>query len=341
MRSKASLGFYKKQKSISFFKAILYIGIAVLVVFTFFITARSANFERERIVFKTVSPLIDASGEDSIFDSSIINPVFIISQELPVIHGIDIEEVLRPEEVPIEEGDVYFDLLPDKIKMEIIEYTTDEPQDFYVGAKGPQILIYHTHTQEAYRQIYGEEYVEAGAFRTAEHSQSVVAVGDILKDELEEYGYTVLHDTTNHEPPKLSTSYERSLVTMEDYAERYPSISVFIDLHRDASSDESDFVTINGEECCRVMFVVGTGEKYSDKPNYESNYKLALAVTNELENIKEGFTRPIRVRTGRYNQQVSDMCLLIEIGHNANTLEQAKNAAKYVALALSRVLKPK
>lgn len=87
-----------------------------------------------------------------------------------------------------------------------------------------------------------------------------------------------------------------------------------------------------------MMFVVGTGEKYDVKPNYESNYKLALAVTNELENICKGITRPIRVKTGRYNQQVSDMCLLIEVGHNANSLEQAKNAAKYAALALSRVI---
>ena len=63
-----------------------------------------------------------------------------------------------------------------------------------------------------------------------------------------------------------------------------------------------------------------------------------MPFTNEMEKIKKGFTRPIRIKTGRYNQQVSDMCLLIEMGHNANTLQQAKNAAKYVALALSRVL---
>ena len=57
-----------------------------------------------------------------------------------------------------------------------------------------------------------------------------------------------------------------------------------------------------------------------------------------MERIKEGFTRPIRVKSGRYNQHVSDMCLLIEVGHNANTLDQALNTAKYVALALSRVI---
>ena len=337
--------FYSKQKSVSYIKAALYISIVLLCLVSFFFTARSANLENERLVFKTVSPLIDASGEESIFETSAINPQFILSQELPVIHGVDLQEVYTEEQPEItdeREGDVYFDLLPDDIKLEIIKYSNDDPQEFFIGTQGPQILIYHTHTHEAYRQIYGEEYVETGSWRTAEHSQSVVAVGEILKAELEEYGYTVLHDTTDHEPPALKTSYDRSLDTMLLYQNQYPTISVFIDVHRDAYGDiESgmkDYVTVNGDECSRVMFVVGTGEKYNVKPNYESNYKLALAITNELESMKEGFTRPIRVKTSRYNQHVSDMCLLIEVGHNANSLEQAKNTAKYIALALSRVL---
>ena len=289
--------------------------------------------------------LIDASGEEGIFEQSIIDPRLILSQEMPVIYGTDIEEVYMDDHAESPQGpatDIYFDVLPDDIKMEILGFADDAPKEFHVGTSGPQVLIYHTHTTEAYRQVPGQEYVEAGAWRTADELRSIVAVGDELEKELKRYGYSVLHDKTDHEPPSLKTAYDRSLNTMEKYKDEYPSIRVFIDVHRDAYGDEEagkkDFVTINGEECAKVMFVVGTGEKYSVKPNYESNYKLALAVTNELEGIKKGFTRPIRVKTGRYNQQVSDMCLLIEIGHNANTLEQAMNSAKYVAKALSQVL---
>lgn len=291
------------------------------------------------------SAVIDASGEEGIFEQSIIDPRLILAQELPIIYGTDIEEIYMDDHAESSQGpatDIYFDVLPDDIKMEILGFANDAPKEFHVGTGGPQILIYHTHTTEAYRQTPGQEYVEAGAWRTANELRSIVAVGDELETELKRYGYTVLHDKTNHEPPSLKTAYDRSLVTMEKYKDEYPSIRVYIDVHRDAYGDEEagkkDFVTINGDECARVMFVVGTGEKYSVKPNYESNYKLALAVTNKLESIKKGFTRPIRVKTGRYNQQVSDMCLLIEIGHNANTLEQAMNSAKYVAKALSEVL---
>ena len=293
-----------------------------------------------------VSARIDASGEEAIFQQSIIDPRLILAQEMPVIYGVDITEIYLDEQIKKQkpETDIYFDVLPEDIKMEILGFADDAPKQFYVGSKGPQILIYHTHTTEAYRQTTEAQYVETGSWRTEDERHSVIAVGRALKNELEEYGYTVMHDLTNHEPPSLNTSYTRSLVTMEKYAAEYPSIKVFIDVHRDAYGNEEagskDYVMVSGKECARVMFVVGTGDKYSKKPNYESNYKLALAVTNHLESIKKGFTRPIRVKTGRYNQQVSDMCLLIEVGHNANSLEQALNSVKHIALALSRVLDP-
>jgi|GEM_PF-684158 len=333
-----------------FIKAVLICAIVICLTLSAVFTLHAGK--KTALVASGASGLpaddmrIDASGVESLFKESIIDPRLILGTELPVIYGVEIDEIEIGEtehgEMSQQGTDFYFDVLPDDIKMEILGFADDDPKEFRVGTQGPQILIYHTHTQEAYRQIEGEEYVETGSWRTAEEESSVVAVADVLEAELKSYGYAVLHDTTNHEPPSLKTAYSRSLETMERYAKDYPTISVYIDVHRDAYSNieagSKDFVTVNGDECARMMFVVGTGEKYNDKPNYESNYKLALALTNELEKIHEGFTRPIRVKTGRYNQQVSDMCLLIEVGHNANSLEQAKNAAKYAALALSRVL---
>jgi stage II sporulation protein P len=231
--------------------------------------------------------------------------------------------------------------------MEMIKLNNEMPGTFAISSKEPQILIYHTHTDEAYRQIDGEEYAQSGDWRTKDQTKSVVAVGEDLKKALEDYGFSVLNDTTDHEPPSLTTAYSRSLTTMEKYAKQYPSLRVYIDLHRDAYGDieagMKDYVTVNGEQCAKVMFVVGagtgyTGEGLDGKPKYESNYKLALAITNQLESIKKGLTRPIRVKKGRYNQQVSDMCLLIEVGHNANSLEQAENTAKYIAEAMSKVI---
>ena len=203
----------------------------------------------------------------------------------------------------------------------------------------PTILIYHTHTTEAYTQTDTETYVESSKWRTTDKERNVVAVGEVLKEILEkEYGFHVIHDTTDHEPPKLATSYDRSLVTLEKYHKEYPSIVLFIDLHRDAYSTENapcDYLTINGIETAKMMLVVGKGDKYEDKPYYTSNEAFANRITAHLNAVCPNLCRPVRIKTGRYNQHVTPNCILVEVGHNANTLSQAKAAMPYLAEAIA------
>ncbi|MBC8537862.1 stage II sporulation protein P [Christensenellaceae bacterium NSJ-63] len=208
------------------------------------------------------------------------------------------------------------------------------------------ILIYHTHATEAYRPDGEDTYKATGTSRTDNTDQNIIRVGEELKTQLEKYGFTVIHDTTNHEPPKLSTAYSRSVKTMEAYKEKYPDIDIFIDVHRDAANVETqqdDVVTIDGKRCARLMFVVGTGEGtnggYNPRPNWEANYTLAKSITEQLDSINEKFTRDIRVKPGRYNQHITDMCLLVEVGHNANTLQEALNSMPHLAKSISQVVK--
>lgn len=203
----------------------------------------------------------------------------------------------------------------------------------------PTILIYHTHTTEAYTQTETETYQESSRWRTFDETRNVVAVGEELKTILEvQYGFHVIHDTTDHEPPKLATAYERSLVTMEKYHREYPSIVLFIDLHRDAydtTNAPCDFLTVNGVETAKLMLVVGKGEKYTEKPYYASNIAFAKRITDHLNSIAPKLCRPVREKTGRYNQHVAPNCILVEVGHNANTLSQAKAAMPYLAEAIA------
>ncbi len=290
-----------------FVKAALAIAVVALLAFSIFSTLNKAATQDGMALSHTPLPAdtnrIDASGEEA-----------------------------------AQQEDIAFDVTPDDIKMEILGFAKDAPKAFKVGSQGPQVLIYHTHTREAYRQETVDAYAEVGEYQTLQQSYSVVAVGDVLAVELERYGFTVLHDTTDHVPPSQNTAYSRSLQTMKKELKDHPTLRLFIDLHRDANTDTTDFVTVDGDECARIMFVVDNGQGYDVKPDYESNFKLAQAITNELESIHKGFTRPICIKSHSHNQNVTDMCLLIEVGHNANSLEQAKNAAKYAALAISRVV---
>ena len=105
------------------------------------------------------------------------------------------------------------------------------PDDDRFTVASPTVLIYHTHTQEAYSQVSDDLYVEVSQWRTADRAHSVVRVGEELARLLTERGFVVTHDATDHEPPKLSTAYARSLKTIQSYPQHF---DLYIDLHRDA-----------------------------------------------------------------------------------------------------------
>ncbi len=246
------------------------------------------------------------------------------------------------------------DLLPDEVKevtadidisdMLLPPEETEETKNVEFSLKkAPVVLIYHTHTTEAYRQTETYTYEPSGSFRTHETDKNITGIGEALSEELTKLGCTVLHDVTDHEPPKLSTSYERSIVTMQKYLEEHPEIDICIDVHRDASGikNTEDVVEIDGVRCARLMFVVGKGSKYDDKPDFDMTYGLASALTDELESICRGFTREVRVKSGRYNQHLRDMSLLVEVGHNANTYDEAKASMPYLARAIYTLTAPK
>lgn len=211
----------------------------------------------------------------------------------------------------------------------------------------PQILIYHTHTTEAYALVEEDPYEASGKWRTNDNGHNIVAVGELLAKRLRDLGFSVIHDTTNHEPPKLATSYSRSEKTMRSYRQKYPSLKVFIDVHRDAYGNSetpvTDYLELDGKQVARMMFVVGTGKGatgtgFDEMPDFESNYALAESITNHLSAIDSRLVRPIRVKTGRYNQHITSQCLLVEVGHNCNTLSQALAAVPYLAEAIAAAL---
>lgn len=250
---------------------------------------------------------------------------------------------IRIDRVDIDAG------VSESVRIELLRVEESETPDTPVDLSGsaPRILIYHTHTTEAYFPTSQYDYTPTSAWRTEDNTMNIVTVGERLAELLRDrYGISVIHDITDHEPPKLSTAYSRSVETMEKYKEEYPSITMFIDVHRDAygnnPQEATDYITIDGKEVARMMFVVGTGEGatgtgFGEKPDFTANYALAKRITEYLSGIDERLMRNIRVKTGRYNQHVSNQCLLVEIGHNANTLEQALNAAEYLAEAIAQV----
>ena len=194
----------------------------------------------------------------------------------------------------------------------------------------PKILIYHTHTHEAYEQNESEPYEAVAAWRTKDADQSVVRIGAELAEKLRKKGFNVVHDVTDHELDDLSTAYERSLATLKGYEEPF---DLYIDLHRDAYSEglQMGYIADSGETAAQIMLLVGKGNGFEEKPYYSENYIFAQKLTQRINDVCPGICREVLVKDGRYNQHIGIFSILVEIGHNRNTLTEALNAVSPLA----------
>lgn len=221
------------------------------------------------------------------------------------------------------------------LRVEVVRSTQEPPMT------GKRVLIYHTHTWEAFEQEPGNRYQETEKWRSKDNSFNMVAVGNALTHALEALGCTVVHDETAFEPPDLSTAYQRSLEMLERRQAAGESYDLYIDLHRDAVAAASTLkrtVNVAGEEIARFMVLVGKGQGYTEKPDWQANYAVAEKLTQSLNQQAEGLCRDIKVKTGRFNQHIAPCCVLIECGLNYNTLEEVLRGIPYLAQAINETL---
>lgn len=202
---------------------------------------------------------------------------------------------------------------------------------------GPQILIYHTHSQEAFADSVPGD-VNTG----------IVGVGECLTKILtEQYGYRVLHNTGQYDVETRDNAYSRALPAVEQILAENPSIQVIIDLHRDEVAEETKLVTdIQGRPTARFMFFNGlsrtrkTGDiDYLANENQEANLAFSFQMQLKAAEYYPGLTRRIYLKGYRYNMHLRPRTLLVELGAQNNTVEEAINACNPLAHILDMVLK--
>jgi len=202
---------------------------------------------------------------------------------------------------------------------------------------GPQILIYHTHSQEAFADSVSGD-VNTG----------IVGVGECLTKILtEQYGYRVLHNTGQYDVETRDNAYSRALPAVEQILAENPSIQVIIDLHRDEVAEETKLVTdIQGRPTARFMFFNGlsrtrkTGDiDYLANENQEANLAFSFQMQLKAAEYYPGLTRRIYLKGYRYNMHLRPRTLLVELGAQNNTVEEAINACDPLAHILDMVLK--
>ena len=206
----------------------------------------------------------------------------------------------------------------------------------------PQILIIHTHSSEAYTQAGLDRYEPSDTNRTENTEFNIVRIGDELTEIFQQAGLNVIHDRGIYDYPSYTGSYTRSGQAIEQYLRDYPSIGMVIDIHRDAlGTDDVVYKTMAEEDgvcASQVMLLIGTDESGLEHPNWRQNLAVALYMQNAVNARHPTLMRPIALVQQRYNQHLSPGSMILEVGSNGNTLQEALAAIRLFGQAAAPAL---
>lgn len=203
------------------------------------------------------------------------------------------------------------------------------------NTSGPQILLYHTHSQEAF--VDSKAGVE---------EDTILGAGEVLASYLEEYGFSVYHHKGKYDVESRDYAYSNALPEVEQILKEHPEIEVVIDLHRDAVAETTRLVTeLQGRETAKVMFFNGLSRTkakgeidYLKNPYLQENLAFSFQMKKACDEYYPGFARNIYLRAYRYNMHLCPKTLLIELGAQTNTKEEIWNALEPLAHVLDMVL---
>lgn len=220
-----------------------------------------------------------------------------------------------------------------------------ESPDIHIEGDGRvEVLIYHTHTSEAYSPSAPGFYYTDMETRTQNQDMSVVAAGEELAKALQARGIGVVHDKTVNDLA-YNGSYSRSWEVIQKNLEEYPDIQVTIDLHRDSMTTEDGVkykptAQIGGRNAAQAMLLAGcdaSGE-WGDFPDWEWNLRLILRVQQKAQELYPGLMRPLSFSNSKYNMNATRGSMLIEVGTEVNTAAEARYTGQLLGEILAETL---
>lgn len=229
------------------------------------------------------------------------------------------------------------------IDLNIAEELSKKPDMSIKKDGSPQVLIYHTHTCESFMDKDQGFYFESFYPRTEDKRFSVVRVGDAICESLKKAGIGSIHDTTCHDSPSFSGSYKRSAETIDRNLAEHPSIQVTIDIHRDTIGNNErgkikPTFKVGDKKAAQIMIMSGCDLDGSmNFPDWEFNLRFALRLQKSAETLYPGMTRSLFFGPVKYNMNKTHSSLLIEVGTEVNTLNEAVYSGTLIGNALVNV----
>ena len=207
----------------------------------------------------------------------------------------------------------------------------------------PQVLIYHTHTTESYEPTETNTYDRQRPTRSKDSKINVVGVGDEITKQLKARGIGVIHDTKIYDDPAYSGAYDRTNIMIKNTMKKHPKIKVLLDIHRDSITTEqkkriAPVTVINNQKVAQVMIISGCDNGANHFKTYEKNLSFACFLQKQIESDFKHLTRPTSFKYKNYNQSLSEGALLVEVGSQANSAQEAQLAGRYFGTSLANAL---
>ena len=225
-------------------------------------------------------------------------------------------------------------------KEEVSVASSEYKNNIRLTKDNPTMLIYHTHAGETY-----SDSPEGNYHSQNNKDKSVVEIGTLLTEQLNQKGWGIAHSTKYHDYPQFTKSYINSLDTVKTMLNNYKSINIALDLHRDGrdlkteddmkKESERMTTTYKGEKVAKFFFVVGMKNE-----NINEVQSLAEDITKFAQSKYPELVLPIvKKQHGKFNQYMAKNHMLIEIGSNGTSSDEAKASVKYVAEILDEYFK--
>ena len=201
--------------------------------------------------------------------------------------------------------------------------------------KDPIVYIYNTHQKEGYRSSNSEAY---------NITPNVMMASYVLKERLKNLGISaIVEEQDVSEILRINnwnyaSSYKVTRMLMNQAKKDQPTLKFFVDLHRDSISRNKTTLEYKGKKYARILFIIGLENK-----NYEKNLKVTDAIHNALNKEIDGLSKGIYKKQGKYvngvyNQDFNPNTILVELGGEENTIEEAVNTIEILSRVLSNYI---
>lgn len=249
-----------------------------------------------------------------------------------------------------ERGSIYLNIPKDELRTELPKPTNNQKPlpaiipnqpEIEIAQRKPRIMVYHTHGSETF---FDDTNPQDNRYHTLlPHMGKIVDVGKALAENLDRAGISVYHDTSSYDGKVFADSYNQARQALRQQLSR-ESFDILLDIHRDAYektdfSREDFIVEVNGKPAAKVMLVITQGYLNYSSTSWSVNKKLCIALAGKLQEKYPGLLRKILPVEGRrYNQDLHPQSLLIEVGYQYNTTEEAVYTGELLARALAELL---